>query len=220
MKLPKEFFDRPTIEIAKNLLGCYLIHETIENSDNYSTNSQNSLMDNSEKPIPINRIIHKEGKCVGKIVETEAYLKDDPASHSFNGKTKRNRMMFDNAGKAYIYFTYGMYFCFNVVTNKKEIGEAVLIRALEPLEGIELMKKRRGIVDINNLCNGPAKLVIAMGIKKEQNGCDLLNGNLRLEKGVKINNESILVGKRIGISKGKELEHRFYIKDSKFMSIK
>ena len=90
--------------------------------------------------------------------------------------------MFLESGKTYIYFTYGMYFCFNVVTNKKGIGEAVLIRALEPIEGIELMKKRRSVNDNKNLCNGPAKLVEAMGIKKEQNGSDLLNGKLRIEK--------------------------------------
>ena len=215
-KLTKKFFNRSTIDVAKNLLGCYLIHETKENSDNYFTNCQNSLTDNSEKRILTNRIIHKEGKCVGKIIETEAYLKDDPASHSFNGKTKRNEVMFLEAGKSYIYFTYGMHFCFNVVTNKNGVGEAVLIRALEPIKGIELMKKRRGDCKINNLCNGPAKLVEAMGIKKEHNGINLFKGNLRIEKGINVKDEGIGIGKRIGISKGKDLDYRFFIKHNEF----
>src|SRR3989344_6842175 len=150
MKLNKRFFEDDTIEVAKEILGCYLVHES------------------------------DEGRTVGKIVETEAYLENDPASHSFKGKTRRNEVMFGEGGKAYVYFTYGMYHCFNVVTNKKNKGEAVLIRALEPIDGIEIMKKRRKVEEIKNLCSGPGKLVISMGIKKEHNGLDLLNGKLRL----------------------------------------
>ncbi len=174
MKLNKKFFNKPTIEVAKALLGCYLIH----------------------------------GKCVGKIVETEAYLENDPASHSFKGKTSRNKAMFGEAGRAYIYFTYGMHYCFNVVTNKKGIGEAVLIRAVEPLKGIGIMKKRRGVKDVKKLCNGPAKLVQAFNIKKEQNSAFILRGKLRIEKGVLP--KKIVQTKRIGISKGAKLPHRFY----------
>ena len=109
MRINRLFFEKPTVKVAEDLLGCYLIN----------------------------------GNCAGKIVETEAYLEDDPGSHSFKGKTNRNEKMFGEAGKAYIYFTYGMYYCFNVVTNKEGKGEAVLIRALEPVSEIELMKKRR-----------------------------------------------------------------------------
>src|SRR3989338_1070928 len=107
-------------------------------------------------------LIHNN--CTGKIVETEAYLHNDKASHSFKGKTNRNEAMFSEAGKAYVYFTYGMHHCFNVVTNKKGVGEAVLIRALELIKGIEIMKKRRKTNNVRDLCNGPAKLVIAFGI--------------------------------------------------------
>ena len=186
--LTKSFFKKDTLEIAKALLGCYLVNET------------------------------KQGKTIGKIVETEAYLADDPASHSFNGKTKRNEAMFGPSGKAYVYFTYGMYNCFNIVTKEKGIGEAVLIRALEPLSGIELMKERRKTENLKNLCSGPAKLVQAMGISKEHNGVDLLNGKLQICKGKSIIKGSIIKTKRIGISKGVNLPYRFYIKDSSFVS--
>ena len=148
--LPKSFFNKSTLDIAKGLLGKYIIHQT------------------------------KEGLVAGKIVETEAYLIDDPASHSFNGETNRNKSMFMKAGTSYVYFTYGMYHCFNVVTNKEGVGEAVLIRALEPVEGLEVMKRNRGkkgteFSDARNLCSGPAKLVIALGITKEHDGLDLLS---------------------------------------------
>jgi DNA-3-methyladenine glycosylase len=183
-RITKSFFKKSTLEIARALLGCYLVNKT------------------------------KEGELIGKIVETEAYLANDPASHSFNGKTKRNSAMFGSPGKAYVYFTYGMYHCFNVVTAKEGIGEAVLIRALEPIKGIELMKKRRNQDNINELCNGPAKLVQAMGITKKHNGISLLEGSLRLCKGDKIAKNNIAKSKRIGISKGTNLSYRFYLKDN------
>jgi len=160
----------------------------------------------------------KHKNMIGKIVETEAYLHDDPASHSFNGKTKRNTPMFDKPGTAYVYFTYGMYHCFNIVTNKKNIGEAVLIRALEPIKGIKQMQKNRGRDD--NLCNGPAKLVIAIGITKKHNGVDLLNKNSSIKIFDNKENFEIVQTKRIGISKGKSLPHRFYVKNSKWVSMK
>jgi len=157
-----------------------------------------------------------EGKSIGRIVETEAYLEDDPASHSFRGKTKRNEVMFGSPGRAYIYFTYGMHHCFNVVTNIEGVGEAVLIRALEPISGIELMKKRRGIEDVKNLCNGPAKLFVAMGISKEMNGLNLESGKLRIEQ----SNDrfDIISSNRIGISQGSDLKYRFFIKGNEFVS--
>lgn len=187
--LTKSFFSKSTLEVAKNLLGCILISK------------------------------NKEGITIGKIVETESYLQNDPSSHSYNGKTLRNSPMFNSPGHAYVYFTYGMYFCFNVSTNKKGIGEAVLIRALEPLEGIDLMKKRRKKEDLKELCNGPAKLVQALGITKEQNNLFLLdkNSSLVLCNGKKEKFE-IIQTKRIGISKGIELPHRFYVKGSGFVS--
>ena len=135
----RKFFQQSTLDLAKTLIGKILVNET------------------------------EAGIIAGRIIETEAYLKDDPASHSFNGLTKRNSPMFNHSGTAYIYFTYGMYNCFNVVSNKKGVGEAVLIRALQPLKGINLMKKNRNKDKLNDLCSGPAKLVIALGITKNMN---------------------------------------------------
>lgn len=179
-----------TIEIAKSLLGCHLIYQT------------------------------KKGIISGKIVEAEAYLNDDPASHSFNGRTKRNEAMFNHPGKAYIYFTYGMHYCFNVVTNKYGIGEAVLIRSLEPLSGIELMKKKRKTKDIKNLCNGPAKLFQALGINKSYNSHDLTKKPLYIKINPRLSKREIIQTTRIGISKGSKLPHRFYIRNSPFVSKK
>ena len=192
-EIKKSFFNnnKSTLDIAKALLGKYLAHET------------------------------KEGTTIGKIVETEAYLSNDPASHSSKGKTKRNEAMFGPPGKAYVYFTYGMYNCFNVVTAKQGIGEAVLIRALEPIEGISLMKRRRKKENLRDLCNGPAKLVMAMGISKAHNNNDLIEGKLKLLQTNminKINKKDIIQTSRIGISKGRDLKYRFYIKDNSFVS--
>ena len=186
----KDLFRKDTKTIAKNILGMFLVHES------------------------------SEGKTVGKIVETEAYLHDDPATHSFHGKTVRNAPMFGRAGTAYVYFTYGMHYCFNVVTAKEGVGEAVLIRALEPVEGLTLMRKRRKIEDISQLCNGPAKLVQAMGIHKEHNGVDLLQHKKLFLLAKDTHSLSIVKGKRVGISKGQDLPLRFCIKDTLFVSHK
>lgn len=188
MPLSHSFFLHPTEEVARSLLGCVLLHKT------------------------------KKGIVSGKIVETEAYLHNDSASHSFRGKTARNAVMFGPAGHAYIYFTYGMHYCFNVVTAPEGKGEAVLIRALEPLEGIELMKKRRGMTNIKQLCNGPAKLVQALGITKAYNGISLLKGPLRILSPEKKEQFSIVQTQRIGITAGKALPLRFFIKGNAFVS--
>lgn len=187
-KIHKRFFNKSTLEVAKALLGCYLISKS------------------------------NEGEAIGKIVETEAYLKNDPASHSFTGKTERNKAMFGPPGRAYVYFTYGMYHCFNVVTETEGVGEAVLIRALEPIKGLEIMKKRRKTGKVTNLCSGPAKLVQALGINKEHNHIDLTNSNLRLCLGEKINPKEVFQTTRIGISKGADLPYRFMIKNNPFVS--
>src|SRR5215472_7349214 len=113
MILPPEFYAQDTITVARKLLGCYLVH------------------------------LEEERTTVGRIVETEAYLADDPASHSFKGKTKRSSVMFGPAGYAYVYFIYGMHVCLNVVTGEEGKGEAVLFRALEPIEGVAIMQDRR-----------------------------------------------------------------------------
>src|SRR5687767_2045780 len=144
MVLPRSFYEQETITVAKQLLGKVLVHKSFG------------------------------GVTAGKIVETEAYLEqDDPANHAARGQTVRNAAMFGPPGYSYIYLIYGMYSCFNVVTGAEGVGEAVLIRALEPLEGIDVMQQRRSIQDVHKLCNGPGKLVIAMGITKELYGHDL-----------------------------------------------
>lgn len=159
------------------------------------------------------KLIHKtaEGITSGIIVETEAYTSEDKASHSYNGRTTRNEVMFGPAGRAYVYFTYGMHYCFNIVTGPEGSGQAVLIRALEPIDGLEIMMTRRG--RDNNLTNGPAKLVQAMGITKNDNGKSLLDGgNLRLEQCILPT--EIVKTTRIGIKKDIHRLWRFYIKDS------
>ncbi|MEM5778067.1 MAG: DNA-3-methyladenine glycosylase [Candidatus Aenigmatarchaeota archaeon] len=189
MKLNRNFYSRSTKIVAQELLGKILVHKT------------------------------KEGICKGKIVETEAYFGScDPASHAYRKKTKRNYLMFETPGKAYVYFCYGNHWLFNVVAKKDKNPGAVLIRALEPLEGIELMKKRRKIKDIKNLTNGPGKLTKAFAISKEQNGLDLISDTLYIEDSKE--KFEIVKAKRIGISKGKNKLLRFYIKNNDFVSKK
>lgn len=159
-----------------------------------------------------------EGRVSGIIVETEAYTAEDAASHSFKGQTERNKMMFGPAGHAYIYFTYGMHYCFNVVTGLVGAGEAVLIRALEPLEGIEIMKRNRKRDDLLQLTNGPAKLVQALGITKDQNGADLRTGKLRVEGTSAMQNNQITYASRIGIKQDTHRLWRFYITQNPYVS--
>ena len=169
-------------------------------------------------------IVHNtsKGKIIGKIVETEAYLCNDPASHSFKGLSERNKAMFGKPGHAYVYLVYGMYECFNCTTNKNGLGEAVLIRALEPISGIEIMEKNRKTSDIKNLCSGPGKLTSAMEITRKDNFADLAskNSRLRIEIPAKKEKFEIIRTKRVGITKGKSLMYRFYIKNNQFVSKK
>jgi len=165
-----------------------------------------------------------EGTAIGRIVETEAYLQNDPACHAARGLTKRNRVMFGPPGHAYIYFIYGMHYCFNVVTREEGVGEAVLIRALEP---ISLPKDRQFSRTSNlklrtsSLCRGPARLVQAMGITKACNGFDLTNkGPLVIWAAENVPSEKIVTTTRIGIKAGQELPLRFYAADSPYVSKK
>ncbi|MFH0939010.1 MAG: DNA-3-methyladenine glycosylase [Planctomycetota bacterium] len=193
MILPISFYQRDTIAIAKDLLGAYLVHDS------------------------------KQGRTVGRIVETEAYLFDgDPACHAHKGKTKRNATMFGPPGHAYLYFIYGMYYCFNVVTAPEGVGEAALIRALEPVEGIPLMEKRRHAKESQNLCNGPGKLTMAMSLTLQLNGAPLFKGPLTIwsrdSYGGEKENFEINASKRIGIMLAANLPLRFYIKNNSFVS--
>lgn len=163
----------------------------------------------------------------GKIVEVEAYHGDyDEASHAFIGKTKRNEVMFKEGGYLYVYFTYGAHFCANVVAGRKDKGLAVLIRAVEPLTGIDMMSKNRfGKRKINereklNLTNGPGKLCQAFGINRNHNGADLLGNEIYIINQPKLKTEEIGVSTRIGISRSVDLQWRFFIKGNPYVSKK
>jgi len=157
------------------------------------------------------------GKLKGMIVETEAYLyRGDPGCHASRGQTPRNTPMFGPAGRTYVYFIYGMYHCLNIVSGKQGEGEAVLVRAIEPVQGIALMQRRRKTKKIENLCNGPGKLTQAFGITKKHNNLSLIDGPLQIFDNRK--KTQIVKTTRIGLSAGKELELRFFIKGNKFVS--
>ncbi|MDQ3711131.1 MAG: DNA-3-methyladenine glycosylase [Acidobacteriota bacterium] len=196
-KLSCEFYTRAdTLQIAQDLLGKTLV---IPNADG--------------------------ARVSGMIVETEAYLGiEDKAAHSYgNRRTTRTETMFATGGTVYIFFIYGMYFQFNVVVGEKDVPHAILIRAVEPIENIELMRERRGAMKDINLTSGPGKLCIALGVNKSFNNEDLLGNRAWLEKGAKISVEEIVCGKRVGIDYAEEYAEklwRFWIKDNGFVSRK
>ena len=157
-------------------------------------------------------------QLVGKIVETEAYDQHDAASHSYRGETKRTKIMFGPAGFLYVYFTYGMHYCCNVVVGQPGHGAAVLIRALEPIEGLELMEQNRQRYDPANVTNGPAKLCQALLINKELNGHDLTKQPLQLTIKPALGPDQIVQSTRIGIKQERDRPWRFYVKDNQFVS--
>jgi len=182
--LPREFYLQDTVTVAKNLLG--------------------------------KRIIRKIGKqqISGIITETEAYRhKDDSASHAFRKITERNKVMFGDVGMAYVYFTYGMHYCFNVVAKHPKIkAGAVLIRAIEPEKGIKIMQENRKVTNLKNLTNGPAKLTQALEITKEHYGIDLTkNSKLFITEGIK-KSKKISTCPRIGIREATDKLWNFKIK--------
>ena len=160
-------------------------------------------------PLLLNKLL-VHGECIGRIVEVEAYREDDPASHTFRGRTARNAVMFGPAGHLYVYFTYGMHHCANVVTGPEGHGAAVLLRAVQPLAGLEVMRARRS--GRPQLADGPAKLCQAFAIGPEHNGIDVCRG-----RGVGLFDDGTApptaprVGPRIGISKAVELPWRWQV---------
>lgn len=185
----KSFLDRSAVEVAPLLLGAVLEREI-------------------------------DGRTVRvRIVETEAYDETDAASHSYKGKTPRTEIMFGEPGYLYVYFTYGMHYCCNIVTGKKGSGSAVLIRAVEPLDGQDLMEERRRRSGID-ITNGPAKLCQALAIDKKLNGHDLSQAPLKLIIKEALDPRLITQTTRIGISQAKELKWRFYISNNPFVSKK
>ena len=203
MRLTREFYARDTLKVAKELLGKILIHE-------------------------INGV-----KIEGMIVETEAYIGSiDKACHAYGGKhTPRVETLYGIPGISYVYFIYGMYHCFNVITKEKGSPEGVLIRAIEPIEGLNEMSKlrfKKGYNDltkaqIKNLTTGPSKLCIAMNINKENNKQDLCTSDLYIEDSGYIEEDTIIETKRIGIDYAEEAKDflwRFYIKNNTWVSVK
>jgi DNA-3-methyladenine glycosylase len=156
---------------------------------------------------------------MARIVETEAYEQDDPASHSFRGETPRNAVMFGRPGRLYVYFTYGMHFCMNVVSGRAGEGAAVLLRAAEPLSGLAEMRTSRGRSSVRELCSGPAKLCQAFGVDRSFDGIDLVRGgDVWIAEGTPVTASSMAVGRRVGIGVGLELPWRFFVRDDPFVS--
>ncbi len=193
--LPTTFY-RPSAEVvARGLLGHWLIRNT------------------------------PDGPCGGAIVEVEAYLKDDPAAHAFNGETARNRVMWGPPGRAYVYFIYGNHWCVNAVCRPAGIAEAVLIRAVEPMMGLDLMRVRRAVDREQDLTNGPGKLCAAMDIGRSMNGVDLSDAkspliiarNPRLKSFLRERGPMATTA-RIGITRAAALPLRFHLQGSPFVS--
>ena len=190
MKCQREFYLRNGLEVAKDLIGKKLVHNS------------------------------PEGLTSGIIVETEAYMGAiDAAAHSYKGLTERTKIQYGVGGYAYVYLIYGMYACFNVVANIEEIPECVLIRALQPIDGIELMKIRRKKNNLRDLCSGPGKLTQAMGITKNHYGKDLCDDEIFIEE--KIFNPPITATKRINVDYAGDAANylwRFILTDNEFIS--
>ncbi len=183
--LPRDFYDRPVLEVAEDLIGCVVEH------------------------VPAG-----EPLLSGVIVETEAYHESEPACHAFVGLTPRTRILFGAPGRAYVYRSYGIHALLNAVCEPEGVGAAVLIRALQPLEGIEAMRARRSPAGVRmrdeDLCSGPGKLTQALGVELTENGGDLYGGPVRiLPRESAWLEPTILASTRIGITKAVELPWRF-----------
>jgi len=183
--LPHDFYDRPVLEVARDLVGCTLRH----------------------------------GECAGAIVETEAYHFSEPACHAYVGLTARNEVLFGPPGRAYVYRSYGIHALLNAVTEPDGVGAAVLIRAVEPAEGVAEMRFRRGLERVDELCSGPGRLTQAFGIELDANGADLVAGPVTIGPPAAAWEEpDLLVGPRIGITRAADLPWRFCAARSRSVS--
>ena len=183
--MKRAFFDRPVLEVARDLVGCVVTH----------------------------------GDTAGVIVETEAYHDSEPASHAFVGLTPRTRTLFGPPGRAYVYFSYGVHSLLNAVCEPAGVGAAVLIRALEPVDGIDHMRERRGVEAVRQLCSGPGKLTQALGIGLELNDTDLLRGPVVFSDRPRgWRDVAVDVDVRIGITKAADLPWRFVAAGNRFVS--
>jgi DNA-3-methyladenine glycosylase len=179
------FYDRPVVEVARELIGCVVTHVD----------------------------------AAGVIVETEAYHDSEPACHAFVGLTPRTRTLFGPPGRAYVYRSYGIHALLNAVCERKGVGAAVLIRALEPVAGIDHMRARRGVEPERRLCSGPGKLTQALGIELIHNESDLLRGPIVISgRPAAWREVQIVAGRRIGITRAVDLPWRFCAADSRFLS--
>jgi DNA-3-methyladenine glycosylase len=187
--LPAKFYDRNTEQVARDLLGAVL------------------------------RCTTSDGVASGRIVETEAYLGEhDLACHAAAGLTARTRWLYGAPGTAYVYFIYGVHWCFNAVTRAVGSPSAVLVRALEPLEGVELMRERRGVAHDRDLTNGPGKLCEALGITGALNGLPLQESPIEILRGEPVADARVQVTPRIGITKSAEWPLRWLVRDSPYVS--
>jgi DNA-3-methyladenine glycosylase len=181
----RAFFDRPVLEVARDLVGCVVSH----------------------------------GDTAGVIVETEAYHDSEPASHAFIGLTPRTRTLFGPPGRSYVYFSYGVHSLLNAVCEPAGVGAAVLIRALEPVDGIDHMRERRGVEAVRQLCSGPGKLTQALGVGLELNDTDLLRGPVRISDRPRTwRDVAIEVDVRVGITKAPDLPWRFLAAGNRYVS--
>ena len=188
-RLLREFFARDPVVLARDLLGRVLFYKT------------------------------PEGLLAGRIVETEAYTgAADPASHAFRGPTARNAVMFGPAGHAYVYFTYGMHYCLNVKAEAPGTAGAVLLRALEPLAGVEMMRARGDHGPESRLLSGPGKIGRAFGLSLDDNGRDFTRGPLGLAAGTPVPTREVAISRRIGISRAVDLPYRFAVASSRSVS--
>ncbi|MEW5795983.1 MAG: DNA-3-methyladenine glycosylase [Candidatus Zixiibacteriota bacterium] len=187
-KLPRSFYNRPTLQVARELLGKIISYRS------------------------------RRGMLSGRIVEVEAYIgEDDPACHAAPGPTKRNQIMYGKAGFSYIYFIYGMYYCFNVVTERAGFPAAVLVRAAEPLNGIHIMREHSPRSRPSAILSGPGKFCRSFGLTTRQSGVDLTGPELFLCDDGSDAGE-IIVTRRIGINKGDTLPYRFFVAGSEAVS--